>query len=45
VAANELLIRGEADTSEVWILGDGEKRVIPNGRELSTNGLEVRRGR
>jgi len=41
VAANELLIRGKADAPEVWILRDGEKCVVPNGGELSTNGLEV----
>jgi len=43
VTANEVLIRRKAYASDVWILRDGEKCVVPNGGELSANGLEVRR--
>ena len=42
MTANEFFVRGEADTSDVWILRDSEESVVPNGRELSTNGLQVR---
>ena len=41
VTADELLIWGKADASEIRILGDGEECVVPNGGELSTDGLEV----
>jgi hypothetical protein len=41
VTADELLIWGKADASEIRILGDGEKCVVPNGGELSADGLEV----
>ena len=44
VAADELLIRGKADTSDVGVLGDGEECIVPNGRELSTDGLQIRCG-
>ena len=42
MTADELFIRGEADAAEAWILRDGEECVVPNGRELSADGLQVR---